>query len=89
MNMAAISAWAERRPARTERERSRIACEAAGHLPTIDVHKPIQISDEDLRAAKTAFIRRSDEDLPRTETLMAVLGIGYRMALRDTGAGQA
>jgi hypothetical protein len=30
-----------------------------------------------------AFIRRFDEDLPRTETLMAVARIGYRMALRD------
>lgn len=32
---------------------------------------------------RAAFIRRFDEDLPRTETLMAVAHIGYRMALRD------
>jgi hypothetical protein len=32
---------------------------------------------------RAAFIGRFDEDMPRTETLMAVAHIGYRMALRD------
>lgn len=79
--MSTLSAWAERRPERTESERIRIAEACAGHLP-----KPagtVHVSSEDLNAMRAAFIRRFDEDLPRTETLMAVAHIGYRMALRD------
>lgn len=81
---AALSAWSERRPSRTESERAQIAARFASHLP-----KPadtVHVSNEDLDAMKAAFIRRFDEDLPRTETLMAVAHIGYRMALRDLAA---
>lgn len=83
MSKHVLSAWAERRPERTESDRSRIAADAACHLP-----KPASIVcvlDADLDAMKAAFIRCFDEDLPRTETLMAVAHIGYRMALRDLG----
>jgi hypothetical protein len=48
----------------------------------------VHFSWADDLAAKAAFIRRFDEDLPRSETLMAVAMIGYRMALRDLGSGQ-
>lgn len=79
--MSAISAWAERRSPRNEGERSAIADQLAQHLPKLV--SPVSVSDQDLDAMKAAFIRRFDEDLPRTETLMAVAVIGYRMALRD------
>lgn len=82
-----LSAWPERRPARTENERTRIAEAYASHLP-----KPTgvgRVSDEDLDAMRAAFIRRFDEELPRTETLMAVARIGYRMALRDIAETKA
>ena len=77
----AIAAWSESRPQRTEMERAEIADHYASHLP-----KPghnVHASDADLDAMRAAFIRRFDEDLPRTEALMAVAYIGYRMALRD------
>ena len=76
-----LSAWAERRPHRTERERAEIADQYSAHLP-----RPVAttvFSDQDLDAIRAAFIRRFDEDLPRTETMMAVAMIGYRIALRD------
>lgn len=76
-----LSAYSERRPRRTEHDRSVIAEEMSAHLPVPAV--PIHVSDDDLRAMKAAFIKRFDEDLPRTETLMAVAAVGYRMALRD------
>jgi len=79
--MGELSAWSERRPPRTETERAAIAEKYAAHLPETSIY--VSISDEDMNAAKAAFIRRFDEDLPRTETLMAVMHIGYRMALRD------
>lgn len=47
------------------------------------------VSDEDLIAMKGAFIERFNEDLPRTETLMGVANIGYRMALRDLAKADA
>jgi len=81
---AALSAWAERRPERTETERAAIANQYASHLPAIPRGK--FWSDADLDAMRAAFIRRFDEDLPRTETLMAVAAIGYRLALRDMEA---
>lgn len=85
--MSPISAWSERRPPRTERERAEIADAAAAHLPR--PQGTVTISDQDMVAIKAAFIRRFDEDLPRTETMMAVAHIGYRMALRDIqGAGR-
>lgn len=78
-----ISPWPEQRPQRTEAERSAFAKKASEHLP-----KPVRdgtvISDNDLAAMKAAFAKRFNEPLPRTETLMAVAHIGYRMALRDT-----
>ena len=79
-----ISPWPERRANRTACERAKIADDAAGHLP-----KPegvVDVSDDDLDAMKAAFMRRFDEELSRTETLMCVANIGYRMALRDIAA---
>lgn len=76
-----ISVWSNDRPERTEKQRALIAAAAAVHLP--EPPNTVHISDVDLNAMKAAFIRRFDEDLPRTETLMAVAHIGYRMALRD------
>lgn len=76
-----LAVWAERRPQRSESERSQIANRHASHLP--NAAGPVSVSDADLNAMRAAFIRRFDEDLPRTETLMAVAHIGYRMALRD------
>ena len=75
-----LSAWSERRPPRTESERRAIADKYSSHLPRMDT---VDISDADIDAIRAAFIRRFDEDLPRTETLLAVAMIGYRMALRD------
>jgi len=75
-----LSVWAERRPQRSEADRSHIADSYALHLPPAPMGL---ISDADIDAMRAAFIRRYDEDLPRTETLMAVAAIGYRMALRD------
>ncbi|UQS95280.1 hypothetical protein Pam5_64 [Pseudanabaena phage Pam5] len=34
-----------------------------------------------MRAMKAAFIARFDEDLPRTESLMAVAAVGFRIAM--------
>lgn len=88
-----LSAWSERRPKRTADQRIQLARQAAEHLPRPD--SIVHVSDADLRAMKAAFIQRFDEDLPRTETMMAVAHIGYRMALRDlsrtaqTGADHA
>lgn len=78
--MSELSAWAENRPKRSEHDRAMIAKKYSAHLPESPT---IHLSDQDMLALKAAFIRRFDEDLPRTETLMAVAGIGYRMALRD------
>ena len=64
-----------------EAERRSVAEVAARHLPK--QRNVGSISDEDIAAMRAAFKRRFDEDLPRTETLMAVAHIGYRMALRD------
>ena len=75
-----LSAYAERRPKRTADERTAIARQYAAHLPMGPART---VSDADLDAMRAAFISRFDEDLPRTETLMAVAAIGYRMALRD------
>lgn len=85
-----LSAWAENRPARTESERSEIADRYAAHLPERSEgdRSKGHLSDADIDAMKAAFIRRFDEDLPRTETLFAVAAIGYRMALRDAGNGR-
>jgi hypothetical protein len=81
IDMAAISAWPERRPPRTESERHAIAEAFAAHLPKAVSGRAI--SEEDIYAMRAAFITRFDEQLPRTETLMAVANVGYRMALRD------
>lgn len=83
-NPASLSTWNERRPARTEKQRGEIADFYARHLPALTPGG--FISDEDIQAMRAAFIRRFDEDLPRTETLFAVAMIGYRMALRDMAA---
>lgn len=79
--MNPLSTWSENRPPRTERERAAIADRAAAHLPKPEA--TVHLSDEDLNAIKAAFIRRFDEVLPRTETMMAVAIVGYRIALRD------
>lgn len=78
--------FAEDRPHRSEHDRAMFAEEVSAHLPAPDA--TVFISDDDLKAIKAAFIRRFDEDLPRTETLMAVAHIGYRMALRDIAQGK-
>jgi hypothetical protein len=82
--MTELSAWSERRHRATEQQRHENLKRYAAHLP----HAPFGrfVSNEDLNAMKAAFIWRFDEDLPRTETLMAVANIGYRMALRDRDA---
>jgi hypothetical protein len=79
--MKSLSTWSERRPPRTEDDRAKIAQACAAHLPKIET--PYAVMDRDIEAMKAAFIKRFDEDLPRTETLFAVAAIGYRMALRD------
>jgi len=66
-----------------EGERAMLADQLAAHLP--EPPAPVFVSNDDMRAMKAAYIRRFNEDLPRTETLMAVAHIGYRMALRDSG----
>lgn len=78
-----LSAWSERRPERDESQRRVLAERLASHLP--EPSGIVRVSDADLEAMRAAFTRRFDEDLPRTETLMAVAHIGYRMALRDRG----
>jgi hypothetical protein len=88
MDRKSLSAWSEQRPERTESDRSAIAKRFAAHLPEA-LARSTPISDADLDAMKAAFIRRFDEDLPRTETLMAVAHVGYRMALRDLAALKA
>lgn len=82
--MHPLSEYAERRPQRTEGQRSDIAERMSYHLPRPE--KAVHWSDEDVDAMKAAFIKRFDEDLPRTETLFAVAMIGYRIALRDLAA---
>ena len=78
---ASLSAWSERRPRRDETARALMANRMTAHLP--QPAATVRVSDADLDAMRAAFIRRFDEDLPRTETLMAVAHVGYRMALRD------
>lgn len=78
---AVLSAWPERRPERTAHERAADAAYYARHLP--EVGHPVSVADDDLDAMRAAFVRRFGEQLPRTETLMAVAHVGYRMALRD------
>lgn len=81
------SPWAERRAQRSESQRAEISRKASAHLPELLWAR--SVSDADLGAMKAAFIRRFDEDLPATETLMAVAMIGYRMALRDMEQNKA
>lgn len=81
--IAELSAWSERRPQRSEKDRAQLAERLSAHLPK--PQESVSVSDADIDAMKAAFIRRFDEDLPRTETLMAVAHIGYRMAMRDFG----
>jgi hypothetical protein len=76
-----LSANPENRPLLSEQERWEFARKKAAHLPLRpDVGV---LSNQDIEAMKAAFIVRFNENLPRTETLFAVAGIGYRMALRD------
>lgn len=79
-----VSPWPERRPQLTEDERHAFAERLAAHLPKPEADGTV-ISDADLAAMKAAFVKRFNEQLPRTETLFAVARIGYRMALRDYG----
>lgn len=85
MSLSQLSPWPEQRPQRSEGDRARFAKEMAAHLPEKE-DGPVHVSDEDCNAMKAAFIRRFDEQLPRTETLFAVAHVGYRMALRDIAA---
>ncbi len=73
--------WGCDRPERSEAERAAIAIAESAHLPTPS--HPGFMSEQDISALKAAFVRRFDEDLPRTETLFAVAMVGYRMALFD------
>lgn len=84
--MEHLSPWPELRPARNEQERHEFAARASAHLPTPE--RVGMTTDDDLAAMKAAFAMRFNEELPRTETLMAVAFIGYRMALRDQFAAQ-
>lgn len=79
--MNELAVFPQDRPDRTEADRSEIARGYSTHLP--EPNDTVYVSNEDLNAMRAAFIRRFDERLPRTETLMAVANIGYRMALRD------
>ena len=72
-----LDVWLEK----TEAERSDYAREASSHLPPIS--EPFLVSDADLTAMRAAFVARFDEPLPKSETLMRVAAIGYRMAIRD------
>lgn len=81
-----LSPWPEQRPQRSEGDRARFAEEMSAHLPKPDASKIVHFSEEDIRAMRAAFIKRFDEQLPRTETLFAVASIGYRIALRDLAA---
>lgn len=77
-----LSPWPGRRPPhRSEGDRSRFAKEMTAYLPKPD--GAVHISEDDIKAMKAAFMKRFDEQLPRTETLFAVATVGYRMALRD------
>jgi hypothetical protein len=84
---AVLSAWPESRPKRNESERAADAAYFARHLP--EVWHSVLVENVDLDAMRAAFIRRFGEQLPRTETLMAVAHIGYRMAIRDAQAIEA
>lgn len=72
-----------KRPWPTEAERTATAAAMSAHLPKPDAFKVTQFTDEDIQALRAAFRKRFNEDVPRTETLMSVASIGYRMALRD------
>lgn len=77
-----LSPWPEQRPQRSEAERAQFAREQSAHLPVPEGDGTL-VSDDDLAAMKAAHAKRFNEQTPRTETLMAVANIGYRMALRD------
>lgn len=76
-----LAAWSEQRPPRTAQERHEIADAYSRHLPPLP--RGLVWSDEDFDAMKAEFIAPFDEDLPRTETLLAVAAIGYRIAMKD------
>lgn len=88
-DMSQLSPWPEQRPERCEGDRVRFAEHMSAHLPKPDAFSMIHFSEADLNAIKAAYIRRFDEQLPRTETMMAVASVGYRMALRDMMAGSS
>ena len=75
-----LAMFAIDRPERTEIERFEEARSQSSHLPPI---VGVRCSSDDVLALQSAFIAKFDEDLPQTETLMAVALIGYRMAVRD------
>lgn len=74
-----LSAWSERRPERSASDRGSIAAAYSRHLPPLPTG--VSWSEDDMRAMKAAFIARFDEDLPRTESLMAVAAVGFRIAM--------
>lgn len=80
-----LSPWSERREYKSESERHKFAKIASAHLP--ETPEPVHFSEDDIAALDAAFVKRFNEDIPRTETLMAVAHVGYRMALRDMMAG--
>ena len=75
----------ERRACRSEAQRGedKIDAARAAGLPNVSIF----VSGADVDAAKAAFCWRFDEPLPRTETLIAVMSVGYRMAIRDRAKG--
>lgn len=73
--------YRERR--RSEAERHAIAREKSRHLPDPNAWKTTHWSDDDLEAMRAAFAARFDEPIPRTESLMMVAAIGYRIAMQD------
>jgi hypothetical protein len=78
-----LSAYASFRPSTDAGERREIARRYSAHLPPMP--GGLLWSESDLDAMKAAFIKRFDENLPSTETLMAVAAIGYRIALARNG----
>jgi hypothetical protein len=84
---ASISAYSAWRNARSETDRHGIAAQFAKEANLPDLPSGLFWSDADINAMKAAYIARFDEDLPRTETLMKVAAVGYRIALRDAQAG--
>lgn len=71
------------KPWPSEADRAATAAAASAHLPHPGAFKVTHFSEADIEALRAAFRKRFNEDVPRTETMMCVASVGYRMALRD------